>query len=62
MEEGKLKFDDVVRQIQEMVAENDPAVLEITNEMSDLEKHFLRPRLSDFEVARLKKLKEEAGE
>lgn len=56
--DGHAKFLSVVEDVQKQIASHDPSVLEITNEMSPVEKQFLAKQLSDFEVRTLKKLKE----
>jgi hypothetical protein len=59
--EGHAEFLSVVEEIQSRIANHDPSVLELTDEMSPVEKQFLAKRLSDFEVRTLKKLKEAAA-
>jgi len=59
--EGNALFLEVVEDVQKRVANHDPSVLEITDEMTPVEKQFLAKRLSDFEVRSLKKLKEAAA-
>lgn len=59
--EGREIFEQAVEDIQRMLAAQDPAVTEITDPMSSVEKRFLMKRLSDFEIAQLSKLKEAAA-
>ena len=59
--DGQGMFFEVVEQIQQRIANHDPSVLELTDEMSPVEKQFLAKRLSDFEVRTLRKLKEAAA-
>lgn len=58
---GHAAFVQVVEDVQNGLANHDPAVLEITGEMSPTEKQFLAKRLSEFEVQQLKKMKEKAA-
>lgn len=60
-EEGRAKFAEMVESVQSRLASQDPAVLEITEEMGPIEKRLLASRLSDFEIAQLKKMKENAA-
>lgn len=60
-QEGGASFLAVVEDVQQRLAGQDPSVLEITDEMSVIEKKFLAARLSDFEVRQLSKLKEAAA-
>jgi len=59
--EGHAKFAEVVEDVQQRVSSHDPSVLEITDEMTPVEKQFLAKRLSDFEITQLRKLKEAAA-
>lgn len=59
--EGHAAFVQVVEDVQTGLANRDPAVLEITDEMSPTEKQFLAKRLSEFEIQQLKKLKKAAA-
>lgn len=59
--DGRELFGNVVQDVQKKLANQDPAVLEITDEMGAIEKKLLASHLSDFEVAQLKKLKEAAA-
>jgi hypothetical protein len=49
---------DYVSQIQQRIADNDPSVLELTDELEGTEKRLVAGMLTDGEVAHLKKLKE----
>jgi hypothetical protein len=60
-EAGHALFRDVVEDVQARLANQDPSVIEVTDEMSVVEKKFLASRLTDFEVAQLKKMKEAAA-
>jgi len=59
--DGRAAFAQVVEDIQAGVANHDPAVLEITDEMTPVEKQFLAKRLSNYEIQHLKKMKEKAA-
>lgn len=58
---GREIFADTVTKVQSMLANQDPAVLEITSEMSVIEKRFLAAHLTDFETKQLGKMKEAAA-
>lgn len=59
--EGREIFEQAVVDVQTMLANQDPAALEITSPMSPTEKRFLAKRLSEFELAQLRKLSEAAA-
>ncbi len=56
--EGWLQVDEIARQIKELLDANDPAVTEITDELTTMEKRMVITKLSDHEVNKLKKIKE----
>lgn len=60
-QEGQAAFDGVVEDVQQRLATHDISVIEITDEMGAMEKKLLASRLSDFEIAQLKKIKEAAA-
>ena len=59
-EDGRAAFAGVVEDVQTRLAAQDISVIEITDEMDPMEKRLLAARLSDFEVAQLKRIKEAA--
>lgn len=60
-ESGAAAFKGAVEDVQKRVSQHDPSVLEITEEMSPVEKQFLAKRLSDYEIRQLRKMKEDAA-
>lgn len=59
--EGNALFKTTVEDVQAKLAGQDISVVEITDEMSPTEKRLLASRLSDYEVAQLRKIKEAAA-
>jgi len=60
MDEGEQEFDAMLSDVKERIAAQDTSVTEVTDEMTPVEKRVLVGRLTQFEIARLKKFKEEA--
>lgn len=60
-QEGSAKFAEVIGDVQKRLAEQDISVLEVTDELSIIEKKLLAKHLNDFEINQLKKLKEAAA-
>lgn len=59
--EGAEKFDNTVQDVKAKLANQDSSVTEITDELFPLEKKLMASRLTDFEVAQLKKMKGKAA-
>lgn len=57
-EQGRAEFLEAVETVRGRIDQQDIAVLEITNEMTTLEKKLLMSHLTDFEITQLKRLKE----
>lgn len=60
LEQGRSAFLTTVEELQKRLAEHDPSALEITDEMDAMEKRLLMKYLSNFEIARLKAMREAA--
>ena len=59
-EQGRQALDETVDEIKARLANQDISVLELTDEMSVIEKRFLMSRLHESEVRQLAKIKEAA--
>lgn len=60
-QEGQEAFENVVTDVQTRLAAQDISVIEVTDEMSAVEKQLLASRLTDFEVNQLRKIKQAAA-
>lgn len=60
-EEGQAKFAEMVEDVKARLSNHDTSVIEITAEMSVVEKRLLAARLSEFEVNQLAKISEAAA-
>ncbi len=59
-QDGQKAFSETVEDLKGRLAKQDISALEITGEMSDMEKRFLMGRLTNFEVSTLSRMKEAA--